>query len=323
MGEFYMTNPDPHPDSSRASDCPARPDHPVIERIAARTSTLGQGMTIRRALPARERRMIGAWCFFDHAGPLDYEAGQGIAVGPHPHIGLQTFSWMIEGRMRHSDSLGNVAWIEPGQVNLMTAGKGISHAEESDPNQPGRVQLAQLWIALPDARRDCEPAFVNYPELPVSHRGDLELTLLVGEHGDRISPVRVHSRLVAMDIRANQTDSTTLALDTDFEYGLMVLEESATVDGERFEPGELAYLGTGRSVLDLAVATGGRVLLIGGEPFDEDILLWWNFVARTPEEIEQAAADWQAGQRFGGVEASETPSLQMPSLEGVRIKPRS
>lgn len=315
-----MTNPDPRPDTSLASDCPARPNRPVVERIPARTSTLGQGMTIRRALPSRQRRMIGAWCFFDHAGPLDYEAGQGIAVGPHPHIGLQTFSWMIEGRLLHTDSLGNELWLEPGQVNLMTAGHGISHAEESDPNRSGRVQLAQLWIALPDEQRDCEPAFVNYPELPVSHRGNLELTLLVGEYADRVSPVRVYSPLLAMDIRAQQSDAATLPLEADFEYGLMVLEESAEIDGERFEPGELAYLGSGRAMLDLSVPEGGRVLLVGGEPFAEDVLLWWNFVARTAEEIEQAGADWQAGKRFGEVQAAVTEPLQMPSLEGVRLR---
>jgi quercetin 2,3-dioxygenase len=318
-----MTNPDPDPRSSRATDCPARPDHPVIERIAARTSTLGQGLTIRRVLPSRQRRMIGAWCFFDHAGPMSYEAGQGVAVGPHPHIGLQTFSWLIEGRIRHTDSLGNEVWLEPGQVNLMTAGNGISHAEESDPGRAGRVQLAQLWIALPDFQRHCQPDFVNYPELPVSHLGDLELTVLVGEYGDLASPVDVHSPMVAIDIRSDGGDSTRLALEEDFEYGLMVLEESAEIGRERFEPGELAYLGTGRSTLDLTVPEGGRVLLIGGAPFAEDILLWWNFVARTPEEIEQAGADWQSGNRFGTVDAAVTPPLTMPDLDNVRLKSRS
>jgi quercetin 2,3-dioxygenase len=318
-----MTNPDPHPDTSQASDCPARPDHPVVERIPARTSTLGQGMTIRRALPSRQRRMIGAWCFFDHAGPMDYEAGQGIAVGPHPHIGLQTFSWMIEGRMRHSDSLGNVAWIEPGQVNLMTAGRGITHAEESDPEQAGRMQLAQLWIAMPDAVRDCDPAFVNHPDLPVCHLGNVEMTLLVGTYANVRSPVRVHTPLIAADLRSSNGGNATLVLDTSHEHGLMVLEGRASVDGEDAEPGELLYLGTGRSMLDLSLAEGARVLLIGGEPFNEDILLWWNFVARTPEEIEQAAIDWQAGRRFGRVDAAETPPLSMPSLEGLRIKSRS
>ena len=318
-----MSNPDPDSRSSRATDCPVRPDHPVIERIAARTSRLGQRMTIRRALPSRQRRMIGAWCFFDHAGPLDFEAGQGIAVGPHPHIGLQTFSWMIEGRIRHTDSLGNEVWLEPGQVNLMTAGKGISHAEESDPEQAGRVQLAQLWIALPDSQRHSEPTFVNHRELPVSHRGELELTLLVGEHDDLVSPVPVYSPLVAIDIRAENGDRTVLSLVDHFEYGLMVLEQTAEIDGERFGPGELAYLGIGRSKLDLIVSDGGRVLLIGGEPFAEDILLWWNFVARTPEEIEQAGADWQTGNRFGSVDAAVTPPLTMPDLDNVRLKSRS
>lgn len=277
-------------------------------------------MTIRRVLPSRQRRMIGAWCFLDHAGPLEYAAGQGIAVGPHPHIGLQTFSWMVEGRMRHSDSLGNNTWIEPGQVNLMTAGRGIAHAEESDPAEPGRVQLAQLWIALPDAVRDMAPDFANFTDLPVLTCDGLELTLLVGRYADQASPVPVHSPLIALDLYAGQAGRIRVELDSDFEHGVIVLEDEALIDDEPLKTGELVYLGQGRSELTVAVGQGGRVLIIGGEPFDEDILLWWNFVARTPEEIEQAASDWVSGRRFGAVEHAETPPLNMPDPGQSRIK---
>lgn len=317
-----MTNPDPRPHTSRASDCPERPTHPVMQHIPARVTTLGQGLTIRRALPSRQRRMIGAWCFFDHAGPLEYEAGEGIAVGPHPHTGLQTFSWMIEGRMRHSDSLGNVVWIEPGQVNLMSAGRGISHAEESDPDQAGKVQLAQLWIALPDEIRNGPPDFVNYPELPTVEREGLTLTVLVGNLGETDSPVSVHSPLLAVDLAGTSDKATLLNLDPVFEHGLMVLEGQATINAQRAGPGELIYLGQGRDRVGLSLSETSRVLLIGGAPFEEDILLWWNFVARTPEEIREFAEAWKSGKRFGSVEASITPPLKMPSLQGVRLKSR-
>ncbi|HWU84136.1 MAG TPA: pirin family protein, partial [Rhodocyclaceae bacterium] len=132
---------------------------PIPQRLEARTSILGEGLLIRRALPHRERRMIGAWCFLDHAGPLDVSQGPGMRVGPHPHIGLQTFTWMIEGEILHRDSLGYEQLIRPGQVNLMTAGRGISHSEESPLQRSPGLQLAQLWIALPSNRRDMTPAF--------------------------------------------------------------------------------------------------------------------------------------------------------------------
>src|SRR5215469_2966881 len=133
--------------------------HPSIERLEARTAEIGGGITIRRALPNRTRRTVGAWCFLDHAGPMVFEGGGGMHVGPHPHIGLQTFTWMIEGEVVHRDSLGNEQVIKPGQVNLMTAGNGIAHAEDSAPGPVGWLHAAQLWIALPDSERHRPPAF--------------------------------------------------------------------------------------------------------------------------------------------------------------------
>ena len=149
--------------ASASRDCPASAGGPVVERILARASVIGADFTIRRALPSRQRRMVGTWCFLDQAGPVSYGAGQGLHVGPHPHIGLQTFTWMIEGEILHRDSLGFEQIVRPGQVNLMTAGSGIAHAEDAVTDAPGRLHAAQLWIALPDAQRHREPAFQHCP----------------------------------------------------------------------------------------------------------------------------------------------------------------
>src|SRR6266853_3195845 len=152
----------------------------MLERIETRAAEIGGGLVIRRALPSRRRRMVGAWCFFDHAGPMEFGRGGGMGVGPHPHIGLQTFTWMIEGAVMHRDSLGNEQLITPGQVNLMTAGRGISHAEDSDSAGGGRLHAVQLWIALPDTERHRAPAFRNYPHLPLLELGGFSVRWLAG-----------------------------------------------------------------------------------------------------------------------------------------------
>ena len=257
-----------------------------LQRLEARNSMLGEGMLIRRALPHRERRMIGAWCFLDHAGPVDVSHGQGMRVGPHPHIGLQTFSWLIEGEVLHRDSLGYEQVLRPGQVNLMTAGQGISHSEESPAQRPTNLQLAQLWIALPESHRHMPPAFEHYPVLPRCGFGGFETTLLVGEMGPQTSPVQVFSPLLAIDLACSAAASGTLPLRADFEHGLLVLEGSAQVSvpgqpSQNLEAGTLLYLAPGSTELSISSPAAGRVLLIGGEPFKEDVLLWWNFVGRT------------------------------------------
>ncbi|MGI1072942.1 pirin family protein, partial [Pseudomonas aeruginosa] len=142
-----MSNTEERCDLSSSRDCPERREH-LLQRVTARAAEIGGGITVSRLMPSRQRRMIGAWCFLDHAGPAEFEPGGGLAVGPHPHIGLQTFTWMIQGEALHRDSLGNVQVIRPGQVNLMTAGHGIAHTEESLPDER-HAHAAQLWIALP------------------------------------------------------------------------------------------------------------------------------------------------------------------------------
>jgi redox-sensitive bicupin YhaK (pirin superfamily) len=276
------------------------------QRLEARNSILGEGLLIRRALPHRERRMIGAWCFLDHAGPLDVSQGPGMRVGPHPHIGLQTFTWMIEGEVLHRDSLGYEQIIQPGQVNLMTAGVGISHSEESPQQRSAGLQLAQLWIALPDSHRHIPPAFEHYPVLPRCGVGGFETTLLVGKMGPQVSPVKVHTPLLALDLNTRGNANGTLALRPDFEYGVLVLEGRAEIavagtTPQTLESGTLLYIPTGQHELQLHSQDACRILLIGGEPFKEEIVLWWNFVGRNREEIATATATWNAHTAFGDV----------------------
>jgi quercetin 2,3-dioxygenase len=291
--------------------------NPEPQRLEAHHTQIGGGLSIRRALPHRQRRMIGAWCFFDHAGPV--ESTQGLRVGPHPHIGLQTFTWMIEGELLHRDSLGSEQRIRPGQVNLMTAGRGIAHSEESLPGST-RLHSAQLWIALPDAHRHTEPAFHHYPELPVLARGGFECTLLAGAFGGARSPAQVHSPLLGLDLRADKAAETTLELEDTFEHGVLVLDGAAQVDGAALSPGTLLYFAPGRRTLTLRCTAAARLLLVGGEPFGEKILLWWNFVARTQAELEQATQDWNAQRRFGEVVGFDGPRLTAPDMAGLHLK---
>ncbi len=315
-----MSHPDTSGEVSRSGDCPASPRQPVLERIETRDAEVGDGLVVRRALPHRQRRMVGAWCFLDHLGPVDFEAGHGLAVGPHPHIGLQTFTWLIEGEVVHRDSLGNEQTIRPGQVNLMSAGGGISHAEDSPEGRGGRLHAVQLWIALDEAHRHGPPAFRHHPVLPVIARDGFGITLLTGSAFGETSPVEVFSPLVAMDLAARGGASADVTLEPSFEYAVLVLAGEAGIEGARFAPGALCYLGRGRASLALHTDAAAHLVLIGGEPFGEEILLWWNFVARTPEEMKAATADWNARRRFGTVRGSPSRPLVAPDVSKLRLR---
>ncbi|MEX0734857.1 MAG: pirin family protein [Steroidobacteraceae bacterium] len=290
------------------------------ERLESHRAVVGEGFEVRRALPNRHRRTIGAWCFLDHAGPANYAAGRGITIGPHPHIGLQTFTWMIEGKILHNDSLGYKQWIHPGQVNLMTAGRGISHAEDSPADVAGRFQLAQLWIALPKDECDREPSFHHYPDLPLLDRGGFRITVLAGTFAGERAPAEVFSPLVGLDLAAAGSARTDVPLDPEFEHGILTLEGAPAIDGGPLSPGTLHYLGTGRGSLSIDSPAASRLLLIGGRPFGEEILLWWNFVARSAEEIETATRDWLEGRRFGQVREARGMPLVAPDPRGLRMR---
>jgi len=227
---------------------------------------------------------------------------------------------MVEGSILHTDSLRYRQWIHPGQVNLMTAGCGISHAEESGADAPGRFQLAQLWIALPDAERHRGPSLRHYPELPVLERGGFHITVLAGRFAGERAPTEVFSPLVGIDLAAAGPARTELALDPEFEHGTIALEGEVTVGGKPLAAGTLLYFGAGHERLAVEARAAARLLLIGGRPFGEEILLWWNFVARTYAEMEQATRDWQEGDRFGQVRGARGARLVAPDLKGLRLR---
>ena len=303
-------------DSSHPSAASAR-----WQRIAARHADLGGGFAIARALPSAGRRTVGAWCFLDHAGPARFPPGEGMRVGPHPHIGLQTFTWMIEGEVLHRDSLGSEQIIRPGEVNLMTAGRGIAHSEESI-GGVGAVHAAQLWIALPDEQRHGDPAFVHHPQLPVVQTDGFRVTVLAGSALERESPVRLHSDLLGLDLVAAGAARTRVPLQAGFEHALLCLRGAVRVDDEPLAPGTLLYAAPGAAEVELSCDAKAQLLLIGGVPLAEAPLIWWNFVARTQAEIESAAADWNAGRRFGKVAGTRLARVPAPETAGLRLRPR-
>lgn len=292
----------------------------VLETIAAHTAEVGKGFIVRRALPTKARRMVGAWCFLDHVGPADFAAGQGLNVGPHPHIGLQTFTWMIEGEILHRDSLGYEQIIRPGQVNLMTAGNGIAHSEESVTDAAGRLHITQLWIALPDSERQRAPDFKHYPDLPIIKCDGFIITLLVGTAFNFTAPTHVYSPMVGMDLKADGAAKTTIALNPDFEHAVLCLAGAVVVEGESIEPGTLLYLRLGRNSLSINCDNTTQLLLIGGEPFKETVLMWWNFVARSPEEVIRATEQWNTHQHFAEVKNSPLKRLIAPDPSSLHLK---
>jgi len=292
---------------------------PPPQRYASRASTIGEGTPITRALPHRARRTVGAWCFLDHLGPVQFAPGEGMHVGAHPHIGLQTFTWMIEGEVVHRDSLGNEQVIRPGQVNLMTAGRGIAHTEDSA-RDGARAHAAQLWIALPGAASRCAPAFQHCPDLPVQDCGGFRATVLAGSAFGQTAPAVLHTPLVGIDLTARAAAHAQLPLRADFEYAAIMLRGAATLAGEALAPGEWLYFAPGREALDVRCEAEAQWLLLGGVPFEEPLIIWWNLVARTQAEIESALADWNAG-RFAPVRAgSSAQPLAAPSLAGVQLR---
>jgi redox-sensitive bicupin YhaK (pirin superfamily) len=268
---------------------------PTLVRSPSRDAEVG-GMPVRRALPRRERRTVGAWCFLDHFGPA---ADAVLEIGPHPHIGLQTVTWLVAGELLHRDSLGSEQPIRPGQLNLMTSGRGIAHAEEM-PAGPQSVLGAQLWVALPEATRHGPNAFEHHAELPRVGAGALEVTVLLGALGDVRSPARADTELVGLALAGG--GRADLDLDPSFEHALVVLAGTVAVGDDVVAPGELAYLGVGREDVALDAAPGSHALLVGGVPFPDRLVMWWNFVARSKDEVAAARADWEAGSdRFGPV----------------------
>jgi redox-sensitive bicupin YhaK (pirin superfamily) len=298
--------------------------HRAVDVLEARKAAVGDGTEVRRLLPQRALRTVGAWCFLDHYGPDDVSTGPGMQVPPHPHIGLQTASWLFEGLVLHRDSLGSRQLIRPGELNLMTAGRGITHAEESAAGRPSALHGLQLWIALPETDRFTEPRFAHHARLPVVRADGAQVTVVIGEHQGERSPAEVFTPLVGLEVAVPGGDDFALPVREDFEYGVVAVDGSALVEGALIAPGLLAHLSPGQSEIRLSPAGGRRLarfFVLGGVPFAERLLMWWNFVARTGEEIAQAREDWAAG-RFPEVHGYPGAPLAAPALPGVPLRPR-
>jgi redox-sensitive bicupin YhaK (pirin superfamily) len=307
-----------------------------IEVLLPREVPLGgpRAMNVRRTLPQRKRSLIGGWCFVDHYGPEDVSVTGGMHVPPHPHTGLQTVSWLFAGEIEHRDSVGSHAMVRPGELNLMTAGHGISHSEVSTAATT-TLHGVQLWVALPSGSRDVAPFFEHHVPTPV-RVGDAVARVFLGSlaGGAGVAPgtePTVFSPLLGAQLDLPAGRSVSLALDPAFEHGVLVDAGPVEVAGEPIAESELAYLGLGTESLELrAGETDARVLLLGGEPLGEQIVMWWNFIGRSHEDVVEFRAEWQrdvidgedpAG-RFGSIPEFPGSPLPAPVLPTVRLKPR-
>jgi redox-sensitive bicupin YhaK (pirin superfamily) len=302
-----------------------------VEILEPREVPLGgpRAMTVRRTLPQRRRSLVGGWCFVDHYGPDDVSLTGGMQVPPHPHTGLQTVSWLFEGEIDHRDSVGSHALVRPGELNLMTAGRGISHSEVSTP-ATRRLHGVQLWVALPSASKDVEPFFEHHVPSPAP-LGAATVRTFVGALAGSGTAATVFSPLVGAELDVPAGARVTVPLDPAFEHGVLVDAGPVEVAGEPIAESELAYLGLGTESLELrAGETDARVLLLGGEPLGEQIVMWWNFIGRSHEDVVEFRAEWQrdvidgedpAG-RFGSIPEFPGSPLPAPVLPTVRLKPR-
>jgi redox-sensitive bicupin YhaK (pirin superfamily) len=294
---------------------------PATRLLESREVPLGgiRGILVHRSLPQRELPMVGAWCFLDR---FDDEESR-MRVLPHPHTGLQTVTWPIDGTIRHRDSVGSDVAVKPGELNIMTSGYGISHSEFSIGDVESPLRGLQFWVALPREMAAVDPFFERHTELPVYETDGLSATVLVGKLGDVESEATIFTPLMGADAVVARGAQVTLPLDPSFEYAVMVVAGSLDVAGHRLTSGPLLYLGLGRETLDVSSADGARFVLLGGVPFGEELVMWWNFVGRSHDEIVAARDDWERGSsRFGHVDGHGGERIPAPPLPTVRLTPR-
>jgi redox-sensitive bicupin YhaK (pirin superfamily) len=288
--------------------------------LGAREVPLGglRGLTVHRTMPQRGFPTVGAWCFVDHFGPTD----QSMAVLPHPHTGLQTVTWPLAGRIRHRDSLGSDVVLQPGELNLMTSGDGVSHSEFSVGEPDAPMHGIQLWIALPEGARTGTAGFEHHPDLPVARGDGWTATVLVGECAGAVSPATVHTPLVGAELQLTGGRST-IPVRADFEHAVLAVDGPATIGGVEIAHRELRYLAPGRTDVTIDVAAVTTLLLIGGEPFDEELVMWWNFIGRSHDDIVTARDQWQAAaDRFGHLDGHGGQVIPAPPLPEVRLTAR-
>lgn len=289
--------------------------------IIPRAHDIG-GFEVRRALPARERQMIGPFIFFDQMGPGEFLSGQGLDVRPHPHIGLSTVTYLFEGSIQHRDSLGSDQPITPGDVNWMTAGRGIAHSERTAQElRPagGKLFGIQSWVALPKSAEEDAPAFVHHPgaTLPMLEDGGIRLRLIAGDAFGAKAPVVTHSPLFYADAMLDPGAALPLPEGHE-ERGVYVLQGAVTIAGDVFDAGRMLVFRAGDSISLRAGPAGARLLLLGGAVMDGPRHIFWNFVSSSRERIEQAKADWKAG-RFGKIPGDDKEFIPLPE-ERVRLR---
>ncbi|MFE9696412.1 pirin family protein [Streptomyces sp. NPDC006270] len=295
---------------------------PVRELLTPRRVQLGESTEVRRLLPNLGRRMVGAWAFVDHYGPDDIADEPGMQVPPHPHMGLQTVSWLHDGEVLHRDSLGSLQTVRPRELALMTSGRAISHSEESPKEHARLLHGAQLWVALPEAHRHVEPHFQHHADLPVVTAPGLSATVILGELDGAASPGTAYTPIVGADVTLTGGAEARLPLDPDFEYAVLSMSGEAEVDGVPVLPGSMLYLGCGRTELPLRAVSDAGLMLLGGEPFEEELVMFWNWIGRSQEDIAQARADWMNGTRFGEVKGYDGPPIPAPELPSGPLKAR-
>ncbi len=289
---------------------------PIETVVVPRAHDIG-GFEVRRALPSRQRRLVGPFVFFDQMGPGEFLLGRGLDVRPHPHIGLATVTYLFRGAIVHRDSLGTALAIEPGAVNWMTAGRGIAHSErtpEALRTGPSELFGIQAWVALPRALEDAAPDFVHHPSetMPVVEGEGVRARVVAGELWGAASPVPTASPMIYADVE--MTAGATLPLDAEHEErAIYVAEGEVTIAGAVHPAGELLVLRAG-DALALGARRDSRVMVLGGEPMDGPRYLWWNFVSSSKERIEQAKADWLGG-RFDVV-PGDAEFIPMPDQPG-------
>lgn len=337
-----MTRPDVHddvcdePDSGVAT--PAFDPGRRAQVLPSREVPLGglRGMTVSRSLPQRDVPTIGAWCFLDRFGPQRTT----MRVEPHPHIGLQTVTWPLTGEIRHRDSISSDIVLRPGALNLMTSGHGISHSEYSITDEPIDLDALQLWVALPEHARHGHPGFESHASLPEvtleaprgthsSQAADAVAVVVMGTFAGTTSPATTHTPIVGAEVRIPAGATARLPLDPAWEHGIALIDGDTAVRGDDgvdlpgIASGDILYLGNRRNAVTVTSVSGARLFLLGGEPFPDDVVMWWNFVGRSHDEIAEARRAWEAREpRFGHVVGHDDTRVPAPPMPEVRLTPR-
>jgi redox-sensitive bicupin YhaK (pirin superfamily) len=285
----------------------------IAHLIVPRTVDLGD-FSVRRALPSAQTRLVGPFIFFDHFGPAEFRSGTGIDVRPHPHIGLATVSYLFEGEIMHRDSLGSAVPIRPGEINWMTAGRGIVHSERTGAERRaagGPLHGLQMWVALPSAREEMPPEFAHYDaqEFAVVRENGMTAHVVIGSLYGQRSPVATTSETIFGDVTLKA--GSRLPLDSDHEErAIYVVDGEIDISGDRFKAGQLLVFRPGDRITVTAIFDS-HIVIVGGEPMDGPRHIWWNFVSSRKDRIEQAKADWQAG-FFGKVPGDEIEFIPLP-----------